>query len=117
MITFMDGKIKDLKIFGQLLIESELPQTNIKIKLNEEVWSNNPNLQKRISPNSISQINNIGNDLYEINIFEKNNDAKSLIDYIISAKCVKIPLLVVYKSNLIENKESFTNLSIHYKVF
>lgn len=115
MITFLDGKIKELKIFGQLLLDSQQEKDKAKIKLDSRIWNENPNLQKRISPSSQKIIKSFSNDVMEVEIEEKILESKSLLDYIVASKLVKIPLLAVYKVS--GGEEVSISLQFKVKIF
>jgi hypothetical protein len=112
MITFLDGKIKELKIFGQLLLESKKARERAKIRLDPRLWSETQSLQKRVSPSSQKIIRNFANDELEVELEERIEEGKSLLDYIVASKMVKIPLLAFYKTG--GNEEN--TITLQFKV-
>lgn len=118
LITLQNGKIRELKIFGQLLIEGKTSEEKGMITLLNKFWDDPQFLQKRISPNGLV-VNRIGNFLYEIIFGEYNEKSKSIFDYIISSKhfkIEKIPLMVIYKSFSSDLNKTDVTVSIQYKV-
>ena len=118
LITLQNGKIRELKIFGQLLIEGKTSEAKAMLTLINKFWDDPQFLQKRITPNSLV-VNRIGNFLYEIVFGENNGKSKSVFDYIISSKhfkIEKIPLMVIYKSFASDKNKNDIILSIQYKV-
>ena len=116
LITLQNGKIRELKIFGQVLLEGDTTQSKMMLRLLNPIWEDPQFLQKRVTPNSL-EVNQIGTFMYEI-AREKVKGAKtrSIFDYIVASKHFKIeriPLMVIYKST--ENKNDVV-LNIQYKV-
>ena len=118
IITLQNGKIKELKIFGQLLIEGEANQAKFILKLINQIWEDPEYLQKRITPNSL-EVNQIGTFLYEVTVSGQTGKTKSVFDYIVASKhfkIEKIPLMVIYKSVYSEKGKHDIMISIQFKV-
>lgn len=52
-LTIINGKIKEVKVFGQISIDSISQIEKVKINLGGEYWSSHAQIQKRISPQAI----------------------------------------------------------------
>lgn len=121
IITLQNGKIKELKIFGQVLLEGDISQNKMILRLINPIWEDSQFLQKRVTPNSL-EINQIGASLYEIAKEKeeiKNGKTKSIFDYIVASKHFKIeriPLMVIYKSFESDKHKNDVVLGIQYKV-
>lgn len=122
IITLQNGKIRELKIFGQLLIEgiNNVNNDKITLKLTNKIWEDGQFIQKRVTPKSI-EVNQIGPFLYEIanNNSPNSTKSKSIFDYIVASnhfKIEKIPLMVIYKSGINEKNKNESVITIQYKV-
>lgn len=116
LITLQNGKIRELKIFGQVLLEGDTTQNKMMLRLLNPIWEDPQFLQKRVTPNSL-EVNQIGSFMYEIAREKvKGGKTRSVFDYIVASKHFKIeriPLMVIYKST--ETKNDVV-LNIQYKV-
>ena len=119
IIMLQNGKIRELKIFGQLLIEGDMSKNKFIVKLINQLWEDSQYLQKRVTPNSL-EVNQIGSFLYEVAFGgQSTTKPKSIFDYIVSSKhfkIEKIPLMVIYKSFQSEKNKNDVIVSIQYKV-
>lgn len=120
-ITLQNDKIRELKIFGQLLIEGVDSVSNDKLTLKlNKIWEDGQYIQKRVTPNSL-EVNQMSPFLYEIadNNSPSSSKSKSIFDYIVASKhfkIEKIPLMVIYKSTFNEKNKNESLITIQYKV-
>lgn len=118
IIALQNGKIKELKIFGQLLLEGEGDGQKLMLKLLSPIWEDAQALQKRVSPNSL-EVSQIGAFLYEIGRDPGPQKSRSVFDYIVASKLFRIeriPLMVIYRSFESEKHKNDVVLAIQYKV-
>lgn len=122
IITLQNGKIRELKIFGQLLVDWNINNADkLILKLNNQIWEDNQFIQKRVTPNSLD-VNQTGPFLYEIGAnmnSSSSTKSKSIFDYIVASKhfkIEKIPLMVIYKSVPQEKNKKDVVINIQYKV-
>ncbi|KAM3137836.1 hypothetical protein pb186bvf_010079 [Paramecium bursaria] len=110
-----DGKLKEIKMFGQIALEGDFNDDQANLQLLGQGWLD-PGCQRRITPNSIELIT-INEHTYKMPIKQHLFKApKGIIDYIIPIKCFnqsKVPIVFIYK---LEVQPSFSSFCLQFKV-
>ncbi|XP_001347120.1 hypothetical protein (macronuclear) [Paramecium tetraurelia strain d4-2] len=105
VIAKKDGRLKELKIFGQVALEGDFTfddQSNLQLLI--QYWSDTQGCQRRITPNSL-----------DLQLYRKNGYKMGIIDYIIIPTRAFIQQRIPV-SFCIDWNVSFASYCLQYKV-